>query len=345
MNKKNRFVTASGAILAIAVALLFSDRLSAGEDDAKAEKAIKDLGGQVTRDEAGRAIVVVKFQGKGMTDAGLKELAGLKSLMVLDLWGTQVTDAGLKELAGLKNLQSLDLNFTEVTATPPAWSTKIMNRVLVVPWSMAPTNLLIAWFSVAAVGSQHPRFRHHGGGPRRPVSSGHVPIPVHAARLGRLLKTPRSEPGARESSRQVADPQVSRPPWCLPVLRSSVSCSAPSDSSSTPDRSPWRRLTDRPRQGRPILPRLNGNGRVLLAAYRTLALSIRDEGPITPAAEWLVDNFHIVEEQVREIRDDLPDAYYRELPNSLRFGGGRGRGGEGGEIRMWCYRRYLRFSR
>ena len=35
---------------------------------------------------------------------------------------------------------------------------------------------------------------------------------------------------------------------------------------------------------------------------------------ITPAAEWLVDNFYIVEEQLREIRDDLPVGFYRKLP-------------------------------
>jgi cyclic beta-1,2-glucan synthetase len=56
------------------------------------------------------------------------------------------------------------------------------------------------------------------------------------------------------------------------------------------------------------------NGRVLLHAYRVLAQAIKDERSITPAAEWLVDNFHIVEEQLREIRDDLPTDYYRELP-------------------------------
>ena len=33
-----------------------------------------------------------------VTDAGLKELAGLKQLTTLDLRGAQVTDAGLKEL-------------------------------------------------------------------------------------------------------------------------------------------------------------------------------------------------------------------------------------------------------
>jgi len=53
---------------------------------------------------------------------------------------------------------------------------------------------------------------------------------------------------------------------------------------------------------------------VLLQAYRLLAEAIKDERSITPAAEWLVDNFHIVDEQLREIRDDLPTDYYRELP-------------------------------
>jgi internalin A len=50
-----------------------------------------------------------------VTDAGLKELAGLKSLQALYLAGTQVTDAGLKEAAGLKSLQTLDVRRTKVT--------------------------------------------------------------------------------------------------------------------------------------------------------------------------------------------------------------------------------------
>ena len=37
-----------------------------------------------------------------MTDAGLKELAGLKSLQSLNLSYTQVMDAGLKELTSLR---------------------------------------------------------------------------------------------------------------------------------------------------------------------------------------------------------------------------------------------------
>ncbi len=48
--------------------------------------------------------------------------------------------------------------------------------------------------------------------------------------------------------------------------------------------------------------------------YRAIGKAIREEHAITPAAEWLVDNFHIVEEQIREIHDDLPRGFYRQLP-------------------------------
>jgi RNA polymerase sigma factor (sigma-70 family) len=52
---------------------------------------------------------------QAVTDAGLKELAGLKSLQSLILDNNPVTDAGLDELAGLKNLRTLDLRETRVT--------------------------------------------------------------------------------------------------------------------------------------------------------------------------------------------------------------------------------------
>jgi len=73
-------------------------------------------------------------------------------------------------------------------------------------------------------------------------------------------------------------------------------------------------VTKRPQQGRPLIPRVMENGRVLLDSYRAIARAIQEDRAITPAAEWLVDNFHIVEEQLREIQDDLPAAYYRKLP-------------------------------
>src|SRR5260370_33825386 len=63
-----------------------------------------------------------------------------------------------------------------------------------------------------------------------------------------------------------------------------------------------------------LAPRVRDNGAALLQSYRTIAEAIRDERALTPAAEWLVDNFHPVEEQLREIREDMPEGYYRELP-------------------------------
>src|SRR5271166_5618748 len=67
-------------------------------------------------------------------------------------------------------------------------------------------------------------------------------------------------------------------------------------------------------EGLPLLPRVVENGRVLIEYYRATAQAISREQAITPAAEWLVDNFYIVEEQLREIRDDLPPGFYRKLP-------------------------------
>ncbi|MGA8407013.1 MAG: glucoamylase family protein [Candidatus Acidiferrales bacterium] len=67
-------------------------------------------------------------------------------------------------------------------------------------------------------------------------------------------------------------------------------------------------------EGRPLIPRVMENGRILLEYYRAIARAIQHEQSIIPAAEWLVDNFYIVEEQLREIRDDLPPGFYRKLP-------------------------------
>ena len=73
-------------------------------------------------------------------------------------------------------------------------------------------------------------------------------------------------------------------------------------------------VTDRPVQVPLLSRRLRGNVRVLLAAYRASAASLQAGQPVTPAAEWLLDNFHLVELQLRQISADLPPGYYRQLP-------------------------------
>ncbi len=73
-------------------------------------------------------------------------------------------------------------------------------------------------------------------------------------------------------------------------------------------------VTTRPVAVRPLTARLRDNHRALLDAHRAIARSIAAGGAITPAAEWLVDNYHVVEAQIRQVRDDMPPGYYRQLP-------------------------------
>lgn len=48
-----------------------------------------------------------------------------------------------------------------------------------------------------------------------------------------------------------------------------------------------------------------------------LAEAVRLQHPISPASEWLLDNYYLIEEQVQTVRSDLPSGYGRELPRVL----------------------------
>ena len=67
-------------------------------------------------------------------------------------------------------------------------------------------------------------------------------------------------------------------------------------------------------RGRAISPRMRDSGRVLLDCYRSIAAVIGEEGALTPAAEWFLDNFHVVDDTLRSIQADLPAGFYRQLP-------------------------------
>ncbi|MDZ4136579.1 MAG: hypothetical protein U1D06_13440, partial [Paracoccaceae bacterium] len=60
--------------------------------------------------------------------------------------------------------------------------------------------------------------------------------------------------------------------------------------------------------------RVSDNAAFLLGAYRACAQTLQTGQAIAPAAEWLLDNFHLVEAKLRQIRYDLPTGYYRQLP-------------------------------
>jgi hypothetical protein len=64
-----------------------------------------------------KSLTLLQLGGTEVTDVGLKELASLNSLTELRLRHTKVKGAGFKELAGLKNLITLALDFEQLTDT------------------------------------------------------------------------------------------------------------------------------------------------------------------------------------------------------------------------------------
>ena len=63
-----------------------------------------------------------------------------------------------------------------------------------------------------------------------------------------------------------------------------------------------------------FFPRLRDNIRILREAYHYIGLQATTGYDVSPAAEWLLDNFHVIEAQLREIDDGLPRRYFRDLP-------------------------------
>ncbi len=63
-----------------------------------------------------------------------------------------------------------------------------------------------------------------------------------------------------------------------------------------------------------LLHRLDQNQRVLAATCDLLTEAVKAKQRISPAGEWLLDNFYLINEQVRIARQHLPKDYSRELP-------------------------------
>ncbi|WP_445143524.1 GH36-type glycosyl hydrolase domain-containing protein [Dyella sp. Tek66A03] len=73
----------------------------------------------------------------------------------------------------------------------------------------------------------------------------------------------------------------------------------------------------------PLLARLADNKLLLARTCEKLTHAIRAGRRVTPAGEWLLDNYYLVEEQVRIAQRHLPRSYSRELP-SLASGASAG---------------------
>ncbi|WP_370655881.1 GH36-type glycosyl hydrolase domain-containing protein [Candidatus Deferrimicrobium sp.] len=66
-----------------------------------------------------------------------------------------------------------------------------------------------------------------------------------------------------------------------------------------------------------LLTRLAENERVLTGACNLLTSAVDANRRIAPAGEWLLDNFYLIEEEIRTAKRHLPKGYSRELPRLL----------------------------
>src|SRR5512134_4056409 len=57
-------------------------------------------------------------------------------------------------------------------------------------------------------------------------------------------------------------------------------------------------VTEHPQEKPALVRRVRENGRVLHEAHQLIGNALREHVAITPAAEWLLDNFHVVEDQL-----------------------------------------------
>jgi len=67
-----------------------------------------------------------------------------------------------------------------------------------------------------------------------------------------------------------------------------------------------------------LLIRLKENEKVLSEIHELLNETGKSKRRISPAGEWLLDNYYLIEEQIRLARKYLPESYIRELPHLLR---------------------------
>ena len=77
----------------------------------------------------------------------------------------------------------------------------------------------------------------------------------------------------------------------------------------------WHTLSTAKKPGPDLLlPRLAHNERMFARAYALITEAVGRGRRITPAAEWFIDNWPLLEEQIRTARLHLPRGYSRELP-------------------------------
>ena len=67
-----------------------------------------------------------------------------------------------------------------------------------------------------------------------------------------------------------------------------------------------------------LLKRLADNENYLLEVYELLSGTLKQNNTISPAAEWMLDNFYLIEEQIYTGKKHLPKGYSKALPKLVK---------------------------
>ena len=67
------------------------------------------------------------------------------------------------------------------------------------------------------------------------------------------------------------------------------------------------------------VPRLVENYEVIKAVYNLLNKNLKQDISIHPAGEWLLDNFYIIEQSVKQIKRDLSVKKYRNFVRAKKW--------------------------
>jgi cyclic beta-1,2-glucan synthetase len=116
--------------------------------------------------------------------------------------------------------------------------------------------------------------------------------------------------GAPEGLRQLLSPSLGP---LLPPLRSEIF--GPQRFAQHGRSLGLTHAAAQPRAGSAsFFPRLRSNIRMLRQAHAAIAAQASTGYDLSPAALWLLDNFHLIEAQLQAIHEGLPRSFFRALP-------------------------------
>lgn len=81
-------------------------------------------------------------------------------------------------------------------------------------------------------------------------------------------------------------------------------------------------VLDHPSRDFPIPAQLNVLSQSIKSAHEAFEEGNRDpESPILPSAEWILDNYYVIEQALQQVKMGMPADYYRRLPKASLSGG------------------------